>query len=169
MQQQFMPVSSEVVLKLLLEKQFGIFSYTNHYCNRVKKGCSAVRQVAKIQGATWPFVKLQLPKQKTSCTHLLPSMLFCLYCCSTGSIPATLTTVVCGTSYFFFGDIYIYIKIIELSLFFFTMGTKNGGERPMSVSERMCWSQQLHFKRVLKSLSVQVTLMILKFLTTEIV
>lgn len=62
MQQQFMPVSSEVVLKLLLGRQFGIFSYTNHYCDGVKKDCSATRQVAEIPGATWPFAKLLLPK-----------------------------------------------------------------------------------------------------------
>lgn len=57
-----MPVSSEVIFKLLLEMQFGTFSYTNHYCNRVKKDCTAERQVTNIPGATWPFVKLQLPK-----------------------------------------------------------------------------------------------------------
>lgn len=32
-----MPVSSEVVLKMLLKMQFDIFSYRNQYCGEVKK------------------------------------------------------------------------------------------------------------------------------------
>jgi len=45
-----MPVSSEVVFKMLLEMQLDIFSYRNHYCSRVKKDHAAERQVTKIPG-----------------------------------------------------------------------------------------------------------------------
>lgn len=102
--------------------------------HRIKKDFTEI-QMTKIPGAIWPFVKLQLPKRKTSYTHFLPSMLLCLYCHATSSIPATLTMVVCGASNFLFWEIYTYIKIMELLLFSLPWAQREEGKGRKKVYE----------------------------------